>query len=153
MDDVQRVPPGFAGTALEIPDHRIDEVERGDVERLAPPPQPAPNGGAGGAANGSVHYDTLAGLPRRAKAGAPIKLTTRLMPYTTKPRVRAFSSGTPSGTRKRANAPSRTPNPPTVIGSTCTMATAGTNARRAVGPRSSPSPSAARYAASTTANW
>ena len=60
---------------------------------------------------------------------------------------------TSNGCRKSTSAPSRTPSPLNVTGSTWAMATAGKNAISTVRPMSMPSASAAVQAAITTVNW
>ena len=66
-----------------------------------------------------------------ANAGAPSRLTSSVMPYQSRPMATACPVGTPSGWKRNASMPSRTPRPPTEIGSTWTIATAGTNASTA----------------------
>src|SRR5947209_6950429 len=82
-------------------------VEGGDGEGRPHRPHPgAGTGGNGGGRQGGDHEGIVAVLPRSTKAGATIRLTTRLMAYTSSPRARAFSSSTPRGTRNRTKAPS-----------------------------------------------
>ena len=65
----------------------------------------------------------------------------------------AWAWVTSNGRRKSTSAPSRTPRPLNVTGSTWAMATTGKNAISTLRPMLMPSASAAAHAASTTVNW
>ena len=54
-----------------------------------------------------------------------------IMAYQSRPTATAWAVSAPSGCSSNVSIPSRRPNPPTEIGSTCAIATAGTYASTA----------------------
>jgi hypothetical protein len=122
-----------------VPDERVDDVEAGDVEDLAPPAQPAGVQLLGREGDADVVGPSRAArrprppgrrwwshrqprwLWRRrrgpmANAGAPGRLVTTLSRYRRRPRAMACSVETPSGPRKTTNDASRTPRPEMPMG-------------------------------------
>src|SRR5215207_549679 len=144
-----------AGPRPELVSHGgIGHVDEQHVDDLAPPPQPEAPPGRDMVEpvvdRAHVAATVRRGRPPAANAGAPSRLTARMSRYSSRPSAIASSLATPSGPRKSTNAPSRTPSPDMLIGSTWAMSTAGKKASRAVRPAGrSPSACAAATAANT----
>ena len=105
-----------AGRAERVPHRGVEEVERGDVDDLAPPPQAAARLGVRFGAPLGHAEEVGRRRPPMANDGAPSRLTTRFSRYSSRPSATACSVGTPSGRRNSANSPSRTPRPEMLIG-------------------------------------
>src|SRR5262249_38174786 len=85
-----------------------------------------------------------------ANAGAPATLTMSVNAYQSNPIATAWPVETPRGWSNTASSPSRTPNPPTEIGTTCAIATAGTKAMTAAFGSPTLIVCTAQYTAETT---
>ena len=142
---------GHHGRALGVPDDAVDDVEGEDQPDLLPPPQappgarrpgrpsgrrrrpPGPAAVGSGCVRGPIGPAAWAGSRHRseraraptANAGAPRRLTTRFIPYSSRPRATAWPGGHPEGGQQQHEGALPQPEAVHRHGRTWAMATIG----------------------------